>query len=123
VSNGAGGTVEAHSTKDGVIASTLSNRRWDMGILIPGVQYSQSAPAPVAPPATIIYRLTTPLMTGDNVRKIQQALKAAGFDPGVIDGEFGPHCSAAVVAFQHSTGMVADGEVGPATLKALGLQL
>ncbi len=35
VSDGRGDTVEAHSAKAGVIASTVSGRRWDMGILIP----------------------------------------------------------------------------------------
>ena len=123
LSDGKGGTVEAHSSRDGVIASTLANRRWDMGILIPGVQYGQNAPVPVVPPTATVYRLTRPLMTGDAVRKIQEALQAAGFNPGVIDGEFGPHTSAAAVAFQVASGLIADGEVGPATLKALSLQL
>jgi murein L,D-transpeptidase YcbB/YkuD len=123
LSDGKGGTVEAHSSRDGVIASTLAKRRWDMGILVPGVQYSSGPPATIPPPAVTIYRLTNPLMTGDPVRKIQQALKAAGFDPGVIDGEFGPHTSAAVVAFQLASGLIADGEVGPTTAKPLNLQL
>ena len=52
-----------------------------------------------------------------------EALHAAGFDPGVIDGEFGPHTSSAVVAFQLSLGMLADGEVGPNTARALSVQL
>jgi len=123
VSDGLGGTVEAHSTKAGVIRSTLSNRRWDMGILVPGVDYSAGSPIAVNPPATTIYRLTTPLMTGGKVIAIQQALLAAGFDPGAIDGEFGPHTQAAVVAFQVSHGLLADGEVGPRTAAELGGQL
>ena len=123
ISDGTGGTVEAHSSHDGVIASTLANRRWDMGILLHAVQYSRGAAVPVSPPTTTIFRLTRPLMTGDTVRKIQQALQAAGFDPGVIDGEFGPHTSSAVVAFQLSGGMLADGEVGPNTARALNVQL
>lgn len=123
LSDGKGGTVEAHSSRDGVIASTLAQRRWDMGILVPGVQYASSSPTPIPPPTVTIYRLTNPLMTGDPVRKIQEALKTAGFDPGVIDAEFGPHTSAAVVAFQLGSGLTADGEVGPATAKALNVQL
>ena len=77
---------------------------------------------PVSPPSTAIYRLTTPLMTGDKVKEIQQKLKAAGFDPGSIDGEFGPHTRAAVVAFQLSLGLLPDGEVGPQTAQALSVQ-
>ena len=121
ISDGAGGTVEAHGSADGVVALKLANRRWDMGILVPGISYTQNAPQPVPPPATTIYRLTTPPMTGQPVRDIQQALSTAGFDPGTIDGEFGPHTNAAVIAFQLSKGLVGDGEVGPQTAAALGI--
>jgi len=123
ISDGLGGTVEAHSSKDGVIESVLANRRWDMGILVPGIAYTQGSDVPVPPPNTVIYRLTLPMMTGDKVRQIQQALEAAGFNPGPIDGEFGPHTHAAVVAFQLSNGLLPDGEVGPQTAAALGVQL
>ncbi len=123
ISDGTGKTVEAHSSKDGVIESVLAKRRWDMGILVPGIQYTAGSAVSVPPPATTIYRLTTPTMTGEKVRQIQQKLKSAGFDPGVIDGQFGPHTQAAVVAFQLSAGLVPDGEVGPITAQALGIQL
>lgn len=33
-------TIEAHSTKRGVVEATILGRRWDCGILIPGVRYS-----------------------------------------------------------------------------------
>lgn len=122
ISDGLGGTVEAHSSRDGVIESTLANRRWDMGILVPGIIYSQGSAVPVAAPSAVIYRLT-PLMTGDKVQEIQQKLKAAGFDPGTVDGEFGPHTHAAVVAFQLSHGLAAEGEVGTQTAAALGVQV
>src|SRR5439155_14193534 len=59
--------------------------------------------------------------TGPAVRKLQVALKAAGFDPGLLDGDFGAGTDAAVIAFQHSEGLLADGIAGPRTLKALGL--
>lgn len=123
ISDGTGGTVEAHSHVDGVIRSTLHNRRWDMGILVPGISYTQGPPTTITPPATTIYRLTTPPMTGSKVQEIQQALRDAGFDPGAIDGVFGPHTLAAVVSFQHSQGLLVDGEVGPRTAQALNVQL
>jgi murein L,D-transpeptidase YcbB/YkuD len=47
--------------------------------------------------------------------------RALGIDPGPSDGSFGPHTAAAVLAFQLMNGLVADGEAGPQTLKALGL--
>jgi N-acetylmuramoyl-L-alanine amidase len=118
-SDGTGGTVEAHSTADGVIKSTLAGRRWDMGILVPEIGYTVQDPVTVVPPATPIYRLTTPPMSGPAILDIQNKLKAKGFNPGTIDGVFGPHTQAAVVAFQVSLGLTADGEVGPLTAKAL----
>ena len=122
ISDGKGGTVEAHGSADGVIRSKLENRRWDMGILPPGIAYNQNAPV-AAPTAPVVFRLANPLMTGPAVSKIQQALIAKGLDPGTPDGEFGPHTAAAVRAFQMSNGLTPDGEVGPVTAKALGIKL
>jgi len=57
--------------------------------------------------------------SGSEIRQLQEALKAAGFNPGTIDGDFGPATEAAVLAFQQSEGLLADGIVGPATLAVL----
>jgi N-acetylmuramoyl-L-alanine amidase len=122
-SDGNGGTIEAHGSADGVVSLSLSGRRWDMGILVPGINYTQRAVAPVTGPSTVVFRLTTPMMTGPVVKKIQQALKAKAFNPGTIDGEFGPHTQAAVVAFQLSNGLAGDGEVGETTAALLGVDL
>src|ERR1700733_1041449 len=59
--------------------------------------------------------------SGPEVTALQQALQAAGFSPGTIDGSFGPGTEAAVLAFQRSKGIAADGIVGPNTATALGL--
>lgn len=59
--------------------------------------------------------------SGADVTALQQALQAAGFGPGAIDGSFGPGTEAAVLAFQRSKGLAADGLVGPNTATALGL--
>src|SRR5712692_7431143 len=59
--------------------------------------------------------------SGPDVTALQQALQAAGFSPGAIDGSFGPGTEAAVIAFQRSNGLAADGVVGPNTATALGL--
>lgn len=123
ISDGKGGTVEAHSPADGVVTLTLSGRRWDTGVLVPGVTYKSSAAVTVTPPSAQIYRLTTPVMQGPQVTAIQNALKTAGFEPGVIDGTFGPHTSAAVLAFQLSNQLQPDGEVGPDTAAKLGVNL
>ena len=65
--------------------------------------------------------LLTEGSTGDAVRRLQAALKSAGFDPGTTDGDFGPRTTAAVGAFQRSKGLDADGVVGPQTAAALKL--
>lgn len=54
-----------------------------------------------------------------NVRDIQTALKAAGFDPGPIDGVRGRNTIAAIKAFQQKNGLAADGIVGPKTAEKL----
>src|SRR5262245_3491494 len=59
--------------------------------------------------------------SGPDVNALQEALQAAGFSPGAIDGSFGPGTEAAVLACQHSKGLAADGVVGPKTAVALGL--
>jgi peptidoglycan L-alanyl-D-glutamate endopeptidase CwlK len=58
---------------------------------------------------------------GATVKRLQQALKQAGFNPGAIDGEFGSGVEQAVIAFQRSRGLLADGVAGPRTQNALGL--
>ncbi len=56
---------------------------------------------------------------GPDVQDLQQKLKNLGFDPNGVDGNFGPGTKAAVIAFQQSKGLQADGIVGPATMAAL----
>ena len=122
ISDGIGGTVEANSTKTGVITSTLSGRRWDIGVLVPGVTYFRGPdPVIVAPPPATILRVTSPLTRGKIVEKIQKELAKRGFASGQADGVYGPQTASAVIAFQAAKGLVADGEVGPATRKALGM--
>lgn len=59
--------------------------------------------------------------TGADVKRLQRALRERGFEPGGIDGDFGGGTEAAVMAFQSSEGLLADGIAGPRTLTALGL--
>jgi putative chitinase len=57
--------------------------------------------------------------TGPDVTDLQAKLKDAGFDPGSIDGNFGAGTLAALISFQQSKGLQADGKAGPATFAAL----
>lgn len=123
ICDGHGGTVEAKGVAFGVVADHVQGRRWDTGVLIPGIQYdATTGPLEVAPP-THLYAIGAPNMRRDKVIEIQQALAREGFDPGRIDGAFGPNTAAAVAAFQATKGLVTDGEVGPQTSMALGIAL
>lgn len=57
--------------------------------------------------------------SGPDVKDLQQKLKDLGFDPNGVDGQFGPGTTNAVIAFQQSKGLAADGVVGPGTQAAL----
>src|SRR5687767_14665638 len=46
---------------------------------------------------------------GQEVLDMQKMLKAAGFDPGPLDGKFGPLTQAALKAYQTATGEKVDG--------------
>ena len=58
---------------------------------------------------------------GDEVKQMQRRLKQWGYYNGSIDGVFGAGTKKAVIAFQKKNGIVADGIVGLATYKALGM--
>src|SRR3989338_5506693 len=72
-------------------------------------------PPPPAPPPPAGGPLLGKGSAGPEVRRAQEKLKAHGFDPGPIDGIFGPKTEAAVRAFQQARGIQVDGVVGPQT--------
>lgn len=59
--------------------------------------------------------------SGDVVRQIQTKLINWGYMSGTADGIFGSKTTEAVKSFQSKNKLTADGKVGPATLKALGI--
>jgi lysozyme family protein/peptidoglycan hydrolase-like protein with peptidoglycan-binding domain len=121
--DGKGGTVEAKGRKYGVVADTVQNRGWHTGVLIPGIKYDAVGDLVAISPPAELYARNTPNMDKAIIVRIQQALAAKGFSPGDIDGEYGPDTEAAVVAFQLSEGLVADGQTGRETAEALGIAL
>lgn len=56
---------------------------------------------------------------GEDVANLQMKLRDAGFDPGMVDAQFGPRTKAAVMKFQEAAGIEIDGIVGSQTWKAL----
>lgn len=75
----------------------------------------QSLKAPVVSEA--------PKMTLEDIKKVQLALAAAGFDPGKADGKMGPQTTQAVKSFQEANGLKVDGVVGKGTWEKLQVYL
>jgi hypothetical protein len=73
-----------------------------------------TTPAATAPTQTL-----SPGATGSEVKTLQQALKSLGYDPGTIDGNYGPSTQSAVEKFQAANGLATDGVVGAETLSKL----
>lgn len=122
IASGDGSTIEAHSTSLGVIKGDLDGRSWTHGILVPGMTYSRNAGVYTFSAMPPIYKLTSPYMHGAEVTKIQRRLRATVAKALACDGVYGPATAAAVRSFQLMNDLVPDGEVGPQTRKALGLE-
>ncbi len=63
--------------------------------------------------------LKSPMNRGDDVAQLQGRLSWLGFDPGKVDGIFGPTTQKALSEFQINVGMVGDGICGPDTVAEL----
>lgn len=80
---------------------------------------SSSTPTPSSSPSPSVLRLGS---TGRDVIVLQSQLQALGYYAGSIDGSFGQSTEDAVVRFQETAGLVADGLVGPQTTYLLDEQ-
>lgn len=80
--------------------------------------YTGPTPASVSEPrAAAMLRFGS---KGDQVRQVQQRLRDLGYSSvGAVDGDFGDATEDAVKLFQARYGLVADGVVGPNTIRAL----
>lgn len=80
------------------------------------VKHTKGEAMDIPPPATVIL---SERMKGEAVHNLQADLAALGFDPGPIDGRFGPKTTAALRAFQGSHKLTVDGRAGPQTFAAI----
>jgi len=71
-------------------------------------------------PVTELDVTKVPALSRDGIRRVQQALKDKGFDPGPVNGVVGARLKDAVNAFQTRYGIGSNGEVDNQTLLALG---
>lgn len=120
--DGHGRTIEANSTKYGVNTFPLKNRRWDYGIQLPFLKYTESVKdVDISSPMQTVYRFTQPLMKGGMIAVLQASLNKRGYNCGEPDGTYGSKTMFAVREFQRYAGLVPDGEAGEQTLTALGM--
>ncbi len=56
---------------------------------------------------------------GDAVQTVQGRLYSLGYDPGGLDGQYGPATAGAVRSYQADSGLEADGQTGELTFAAL----
>ncbi|MDI9476482.1 MAG: LysM peptidoglycan-binding domain-containing protein [Natronincolaceae bacterium] len=77
-------------------------------------------PTPPSPPTGACPTLSIG-SRGASVARLQQLLINEGYNPGSVDGIFGPRTQSAVMAFQRDTHIPIDGIVGVRTWTALGV--
>jgi N-acetylmuramoyl-L-alanine amidase len=65
--------------------------------------------------------LRRPMIRGEDVSELQSRLSSLGFDPGKVDGVFGPLTERAVVEFQHNRDLAEDGKAGPEVVTEIHL--
>lgn len=58
----------------------------------------------------------------EEIKKLQEALKTKGEDPGAIDGILGKKTRAAIKAFQEANGLKASGRLDEQTAEKLGVE-
>ncbi len=111
---GDGSVLHAKGRDDGVVRESLSATGWNrFGRL------KVFADADTRAGYVRSLKRTVPNMQGDDVRAVQTALLAAGFDPKGIDGLYGKNTEKAVKAYQKAHGLEVDGFVGPKTWASL----
>jgi hypothetical protein len=84
-------------------------------------QEESVAAAPSAGRSTELLRLTSPVMRGERVRSLQQALVDRGYDVGGVDGVFGSGVDRALRAFQSDNGLTPNGILDEQTAVMLGV--
>nr|WP_315420670.1 peptidoglycan-binding domain-containing protein [uncultured Pedobacter sp.] len=121
-SDGAGGTIEAKSSKDGVCRSKVADRQWEFGLLINNIDYE------VNPVFHFDYNLPTknfyvtkPLMKSAIVRSAKQKLAEINLYHSVINDIYDIETAKAVTNYQNIEGLVVDGILGKQTLASLNI--
>ncbi len=120
-----GSPEKPHSFRDPVHVQRCSladQGRLFRGEWYPDQDYNPYGGAQAGTPT--VYRLTSPMMRGEPVFKIQCRLNHLGYLAGdQTDWVYGPKTAAAVADFQRDHGLTADGIAGPLTAAKMGITL
>lgn len=100
---------------DGIVGSKTIEKLFS-GTSTPPATDSPTKPDSGTNPITSVLKKGS---SGSQVAALQQRLNKLGFNCGIADGIFGQGTYNAVVAYQKTNGLSADGIVGPATAKKL----
>jgi chitosanase len=109
--------------------SLIAAAKWDLALplVVHGVEISEvalddEAQAQSATPAPRPLMVTTPYLRGDDVSRLQTALRAKGLPTGQPDGVYGPFTGKLVAEWQRQqTPPIIETGVGPQTRASLGL--
>lgn len=116
--------VVQFQSRNGLAADGLVGPQTAGAMGIWGTASAPSTPAPSTPSSPAGCTISSTLRagaSGSSVRCLQQAVAAAGFSPGPVDGAFGNQTRAAVSSYQRANGLTVDGVVGRQTGTALGI--
>ena len=126
---GGGYAVEARGFNYGVVKTKVKDRSWTSWAYLPesllnyDTEESTVTPEAESEKSAALgdrtLRLTSPYMRGDDVKELQTALNALGYDCGEVDGVFGKNTESGLRAFQTASGIEVDGVFGKESKKAL----
>lgn len=106
-------------TADGVRLAGLVSRRADEARLLSTGVYASGGRVSLPPDEAMSDGILRRGERGEAVANLQRNLIRFGFQPGKPDGVFGYGTEAAVIAFQKSQSLIADGVAGQKTLAKL----
>ncbi len=131
ISDGSGnGSLEARGRNYGVVRHVVNGRPWDMGILVPGIEYENpneeslisNEASPIEEP--VVFRtLKKGFQTSEGIAATQEALTKLGFFDGAVNSVFDVMTEIAVRDFQISAGLTPNGIVDSETSSELGVNL
>ena len=113
---GNGMCIHMKSSKENCVYESVDNHKWKFWGYGDFIDYTQSLGD-----KPILTRTLQNGCKGIDVKLLQDQLILKGYEPGIIDGDFGGKTKTAVEKFQKDNKINADGIVGKATCKKLGM--